>query len=204
MTTVTVTHTGAAGIVVHFPRAEGDTTTAEQTSGAVLDEGPSPIAPDKSELAWGLGAFLVFLVLMRYVLFPKVKRGMDARYGKIRGDHESADAVKAEAAKAVADYQAALAQVRTQAAQRVEAARLQLESERSDVLADVNARIAEKRSAAAAVAAADRAAARGSLEDAVAGVTSRVAELSVGRVPDSSSVRDAVRQVMARAEGGAA
>jgi F-type H+-transporting ATPase subunit b len=203
MLTVTVTQMGAAGILVHFPRAAGDEATSEDTSGEVLDEGPSPIAPDKSELAWGLGAFLVFLVLMRLFLFPKVKRGMDARYGKIRGDHEHADAIKAEAATAVADYQAALAQVRAQAAQRIDAVRLQLESERAAVLAEVNARISEKRSAAAALAAAERAAGRGSLEDAAVGVTSRVAELSVGRVPDSTSVRDAVRQVMASAEGGA-
>ncbi len=196
MQTVTVTHMGAAGIQVSFPRTAGDEATTEEHSEEVLDEGPSPIAPDKSELAWGLGAFLVLFILMRLFLFPKVKQGMDARYGKIRSDHENAEATRASASQAVTEYQAALAGVRTEAAERVEAARVQLESERSALISEANARIAEKRSAAAVKAEIDKAAARGSLETAVADVAARVAELSVGKAPDSASVRDAVHAVM--------
>ncbi len=205
MQTVTVTHLGAAGIQVVFPRAAGDEASTETTSEEVLDEGPSPIAPDKSELAWGLGAFLVLLVLMRLVLFPKVKQGMEARYGKIRSDHEQADTVRSDAKQAVAEYQASLAQVRSEASQRIDAARVALESERTALIAEANSRIAEKRAAAAAQAEIERAASRGSLEEAVASVTSRVAELSVGRAPDANSVTEAVRTVMAdNAPGGGA
>jgi len=126
--TVTVTHLGAGGYRVSFPR-EGGTTTVpaegsnEATPSAEAEvkpsEGPSPIAPELKELIWGGGSFLVFLVLMRVWLFPKVKKGMDARYGKIRADLESAESTKADAEREVADYQSALAAVRAEAAARV-------------------------------------------------------------------------------------
>ena len=49
--------------------------------------------------------------------------------------------------------------------------------------------IAAKRAAAAAEAEAAREAARGQIEVAVADVASRAAELTVGRAPDSDTVR---------------
>ena len=45
-------------------------------------DGPSPIAPELKELAWGAGAFVVFAVLMRLVLYPRMKKGMEARYAR--------------------------------------------------------------------------------------------------------------------------
>ena len=105
MFTVTVHTTGcgrARRTSSHADRAAAEATTEE-------DKGPSPIAPELKELAWGAGAFVVLRVLMRFVLFPKVKKGMDARYGMIRGDHETADAVRAAAAAEVAAYERELA-----------------------------------------------------------------------------------------------
>ncbi|NCZ69617.1 MAG: hypothetical protein EBY80_05465 [Actinobacteria bacterium] len=60
-------------------------------------EGPGPIIPEMKELAWGAGAFIVFALLMRIFLFPRVRKGMDARYNSIREGHESADAARASA-----------------------------------------------------------------------------------------------------------
>ena len=57
-------------------------------------DGPSPIAPEPKELIWGAGAFIVFAVLMRLVLYPRMKKGMDARYASIRTGHEDADATR--------------------------------------------------------------------------------------------------------------
>jgi hypothetical protein len=75
--TVNVTHLGAGGISVSFPQSAGDSATAAEET---LDDGPSPIAPELKELLWGFGAFIVFLILMRLWLVPKVKRGLEARY----------------------------------------------------------------------------------------------------------------------------
>jgi len=197
VTTVNVTHLGAGGFEVSFARAAGDESAdASSHQEEVLDEGPSPIAPETKELLWGLGAFLVFLVLMRYLLVPKVKRGMQARYGSIREEHETADSIRAEANSDVAGYQAALAKVRAEASARVGAARAELENQRTARLAEVNARISAKRASAAAEADAALEAARDEIEVAVADVASRAAELTIGRVPDPATVRQAVTTVM--------
>jgi len=166
----------------------------ESTEG--LDEGPSPIAPETKELLWGGGAFLVFLLLMRLFLVPKVKQGMQARYGSIQADHERADATRDAAKHEVAEYETQLSAVKAEAAARVDAARQQLEGERADRIGEANAQIAERRSAAATEAEAAKTAARGSIEDAVAGVAARAVELSTGRRPDDATVRRAVGDVM--------
>jgi len=121
-------------------------------------DGPSPIAPELKELVWGAGAFIVFAVLMRLVLYPRMKKGMESRYSHVRAGHEQADAMRQAAQAEVADYQAQLAVVRAEASTRVDAARQTLEAERQERLAEANARIAERR--AEAVAQADAAAKR--------------------------------------------
>jgi F-type H+-transporting ATPase subunit b len=196
--TVNVTHLGAGGISVSFPQSAGEEESAAHAEESV-DEGPSPIAPELKELLWGFGAFAVFLILMRLWLVPKVKRGMESRYGAIQGRHESADAVRAAAHADVAQYDAALVGIRAEATARIDAARGELEATRAARLAEVNAAIAAKRAAAAAEADAAHQAARGQIEDAVADVATRTAELTVGRVPDSNSVRQAVSNVMGAA-----
>ena len=159
-------------------------------------EGPSPLAVEVKELAWGAGAFIVLALLMRFWLFPAVKKGMDARYAHIRGGHEQADNARAAARAEVAEYESALATVKAEAAERVDAARQTVEAERTARLAEVNAEIAARREAAAAQAAAARAAASGDIAAAVADVTSRTVELSIGKVPDSAAVQSAVSEAM--------
>ena len=194
MLTVTVTTTGAGhAVVVHLPQTSVEAATTAE------DKGPSPIAPEIKELAWGAGAFIVLFVLMRLVLFPKLKQGMDARYGKIRGDHETADATRASAKAEVAEYEAELATVKAEARQRVDAARQTLEGETA-ALADANAGIAARRAEAIAQADAARAAASQHIEEAVADVSSRVTELATGRRPDAAAVTTIVSALMA---GGA-
>ena len=196
MLTVTVTSTGAGHtVVVHLPQSIGVTATTAE------DKGPSPIAPEVKELAWGAGSFIVLFVLMRVVLFPKLKKGMDARYGKIRGDHETADATRAGAKAEVAEYEAALAAVKAESRQRIAAARQTLENERSAALAEANARIASRRAEATAQTDAARAAAEEHIQAAVADVSSRVAELATGRRPDADAVTGVVASLMA---GGSA
>ena len=58
---------------------------------------PNPIAPESKELYWAAGSFIVLALLMRFVLFPRLKQGMDARYSHIRAGHEQADNARAAA-----------------------------------------------------------------------------------------------------------
>jgi len=157
---------------------------------------PNPIAPEGKELIWGGGSFLVFLVIMRLFLFPKLKKGMDARYDGIQSDLESADATRFAAQEDVAKYQAALDEVRVEAAGRVDKARQTLDQERSTKIAEANARIATKRAAAEAELNAARLAVRDQVAAAVASVTEHTTQLAVGKSPDASVVRNAVQQVM--------
>jgi F-type H+-transporting ATPase subunit b len=168
----------------------GAATTAE-------DKGPSPIAPEIKELAWGAGSFIVLFVLMRLVLFPKLKRGMDARYGKIRGDHETAEAIRAAAKAEVAEYEAALAAVKGEARERIDVARQTLENERGEALAAANGRIAIRRAEALARTEQARAAAEQHIQEAVADVSARAAELATGRRPDPATVTSIVSSLMA-------
>jgi F-type H+-transporting ATPase subunit b len=169
--------------------------TSEATA-AVEATGPNPIAPESKELYWGAGSFLVFLIIMRLFLFPRLKRGMDARYDGIRSDFEQADKTRLAAQADVSAYEAALAEVRTEASARVDKARQTLDAERSAQIAEANARIAAKRAAADAELEAARLAVRDQIASAVAQVTERTTQLAVGKSPDASVVQRAVQEVM--------
>jgi F-type H+-transporting ATPase subunit b len=159
-------------------------------------DGPSPIAPEIKELVWTSGAFIVFALLMRYFLYPRLKSGMEARYAGIRAGHEGADAARAAARAEVAEYETQLSTVRAEANDQVEVARRTLEAERTERLAEVNARIDERRQAALADAEAARAAARGEIETAASEVVTRAVELATGRPPDPAAVGEAVSTSM--------
>ncbi len=143
--------------------------------------GPSPILPEAKELAWGAGTFIVFALLMRFFLYPRLRRSMDARYEAIRAGHTEADAMRQSARSEVATYESALAEVKAEASARVDAARAQLEQERGAQLAEANERISARRDAAAAEAAAAHEAARAEIGSAVASVASRTVELATGK-----------------------
>ena len=188
---VTTLQGGLVQVRVAADTAEGGTeATAAETTG------PNPIAPEGKELIWGAGSFLVFLVIMRVFLFPKLKKGMDARYNGIREDFEQADATRTAAKTDVSKYEAALAEVRAEAAARVDKARQTLDQERGSKIAEANARIATKRAAAEAELEAARNAVRDQVAAAVASVTEHTTQLAVGKSPDASVVQKAVQQVM--------
>ena len=161
-----------------------------------VDTGPNPIAAEPKEILWPAGAFFVLLVVMRYVLFPKLKKGMDQRYASIRSNIEGADQVKSNARADVANYEAAVAAVRVEAAARVDAARQTLDNERTARLAEVNARIAAARAEADAANNAARAAGQAQVATAVATVVAQAAELATGTRPEASVVDSVVKQVM--------
>jgi F-type H+-transporting ATPase subunit b len=159
---------------------------------------PGPIVPELKELYWSIGAFVVFALAMRFYLFPKLKKGMDARYEGIRSSHESADAARAAARAEVADYQAQVAAIKAEANREIEAARTTVETERQAKLAEVNATLSAQRNAATAEAQAERAAAEQQVHTAVADVAGLAGELATGRRPSADVVARVVSEVMAR------
>ncbi len=181
------------GSVVHLPAQESTTSTTVAPS-----TNPGPIIPELKELAWGGGSFIVFALLMRVTLYPKLKKGMQARYEGIRSAHANADAERARARAEVADYETQLVAIRAEAARTVEAARATVESERSAAVAQLNARLADQRAAAAAQVDAARSAARSQIRDAVSDVAGRAGELATGKRPSPDVVNRVVDEVMAK------
>jgi F-type H+-transporting ATPase subunit b len=187
--TVSVTD---AAVTVRIAAEEG----GEEAHEEVPENDLNPIFPELKEIVWGFGSFVVFALVLRFLLYPKLRKGMDARYGSIRAGHEQAEKVTDDAREAVAQYEAKVATIRAEAQQRIEAARSTLEAERSEQLSAANARIAEKRAAAATQAEQARQAVQADVESAVRAVASRAGELATGRAPDAHVVNDAVTAVM--------
>ena len=192
------TQRGSSPIEVRIVGVADDEATEEEEAHSDVEpkDGPSPIAPEPKELVWGAGAFVVFAVLMRLVLYPRMKTGMEARYASIRAGHENADALRQSARAEVAEYQAQLAGVRAESTARVDAARQTLDAERQERLGEANARIAERRAGAIAEADAVRDAARPQIEEAVVDVASNIVELATGKRPDSSVISTATSAAM--------
>ncbi len=179
-------------------RVTFDVVSAETGSeeGAPVSAGPNPIAPEIKELAWGAGSFVVFLFFMRLFLVPKVRKGMASRYESIQADHEYASATRDGAKQDVARYESAVAEIRNEAARRLEAARQTLDKERTEKIAQVSARIAEQRAQAEVEVAASRAAAQSQIVTAVGAVTTRATQIAVGVSPDAAIVSRSVQQAM--------
>jgi F-type H+-transporting ATPase subunit b len=171
---------------------------AEGEEEAVPENDLNPIAPEMKEVVWGFGSFLVLLVLMRFVLYPRLKRGTDARAALIGDSHSDADQLRQSARSEVAEYEAQVASVKAEAALRVEAARQTLEAERQAKLVEVNARLATARAEAAAQMDAARAEAQPQIAVAVADVAARAGELATGKAPSFEVVKNVVTEVMAK------
>lgn len=177
-------------------------TAAPATEGGAAEvtysQDPGPILPELKEVVWGGGSFIVFAILMRFFLFPRLKKSMDARYHGIRSAHEAAEAERAGARAEVAEYEAQLAAIKAEAAKVVDGARTTLEAERQARLAEVNASLAKRREAAVAEVEAARAAARDQIVAAVSDVATTAGELATGRRPSADVVSRVVSEVMAR------
>lgn len=179
-------------VVFHAPAGAEEEEAHEE----VPEDDLNPIFPELKEIAWGFGAFIVLAVLMRWVLYPRVRAGIEARGELIRTGHQAAERITAAAQGDADAYESQLASVRAEAASRIEAARATLEQERSERLAGVNATIAERRAAAAAEVEAAKAEAQGSVEQAVRDVAAAAGRLATGRQPDDHAVGEAVSAVM--------
>jgi F-type H+-transporting ATPase subunit b len=137
------------------------------------EEVTNPILPTTNEIVWGAIFFALLFVLVKYVLLPPVRRTLDARSEKIRGDREAAQAARAGAGAVVTDYDDQLAGARAEAAAIVDGARAEAEQERQRILSAVEAEVSVQREAAMAEIAAAKA-------DAMSRLRPQVTQLAVG------------------------
>jgi F-type H+-transporting ATPase subunit b len=204
MAVAIVQTSGPTPVVVRLQAdSAADTTvpTSETTVAGVAEpKDPSPLKIVPAELYWAGGCFIILLILMRLVLYPRVAKGMDERTGYIKANHEEADRAREAANVERQQYEAQLATARAEANRRLDAARDQIEQERQSALAETTATLSGRRQEALAEVAAARAAASGRLADVTADVVAHASMLILGRIPDPEVVR---RAVTASMNGGA-
>ena len=119
-------------------------------------EAPNLILPETNEIVWGGLAFAVLMVLMGWLAYPALRRGMENRTERIRRNLDEAERTRAEAERVLEDYQRQLGDARNEAARIIEDARQTADALRRDLEAKAQAEIGEMRQRAAEQLAADR------------------------------------------------
>ncbi len=156
----------------------------------------NPILPWSSELFWGALSFGILYFLVRYVLLPPVQKIREEREETILNDRKAADAARAKASSAASEVDDQLAGVRAEAAELIEDARVEAETERKRLMAwaerEVNAMMEE----------ADGEIAR-EREEAMVAIRPQVADLAIdaasrvtGRSIDPGNARPIVDRVL--------
>ncbi|MDE0833551.1 MAG: F0F1 ATP synthase subunit B [Acidimicrobiales bacterium] len=139
-------------------------------------EAPSPILPETNEIIWGGSAFLILFVLMVKKGFPAVKGAMDARAEKIRSDLDAAEQARVDAQSVQSDYEARLADAKTEASRLIDEGRADADQVRTGLITQAEADAAGIRERAASESAAAKAQAIADLRSEVAGIALGAAE----------------------------
>ncbi len=94
---------------------------------------PNPILPAGNELVWGTLSFLVLFAIVAKVVYPQVKKGMDARAERIRKTLDEAESAKTEAQSVLEEYRRQLADAKNESARIIEEARQAADKLRQDL-----------------------------------------------------------------------
>ncbi|MFT4052793.1 MAG: F0F1 ATP synthase subunit B [Microbacterium sp.] len=89
----------------------------------VAEEAHSPVIPAVPDLIWGTLAFVIVLFFFTTKVLPSINKALDARRDAIEGGIERAAQAQAQAAAALEEYTAKLAEARGEAAEIRDAAR---------------------------------------------------------------------------------
>jgi F-type H+-transporting ATPase subunit b len=160
-------------------------------------EAPNPLVPETNELIWGAFGFAVVFAFLAWKGLPAIKKGMDARTERIRGDLEGAEAAKVEAQSVLDEYRAQLADAKAEAGRIIEEARQAADGVRRDQEARLQTELAEMRERAAADVDAAKAQAIADLRGEVASLAIGAAEVVVGRNLDRETQVQLVEQYIA-------
>jgi len=158
--------------------------------GGTLDdcqEAPNPLVPAPHELLYGTLAFLIVFGFLWKMGMPAIKAGMAARSDKIKADLDSAEAERTEATGILAEYQAQLADARTESARNIEEARQAADEVRSGLQAKAEADINELKTKATADIEAAKLQAVADLRGEVTALAIGAAEQVVGRNLDAET-----------------
>jgi F-type H+-transporting ATPase subunit b len=151
------------------------------------EEGPNVLAVPLDELILGIVAFLIVFAALAKLALPGIRKALEERTAAIEGGIARAEAREAEATAMYEQYQAQLAEARTEAAQ----IRAQAQADKAAMIEEARAEAAEAAAAVTARAEASIAAERAST---VASLRREVGTLAVslaGKVVGESLEDDA-------------
>lgn len=106
------------------------------TEGGEEASGIELLLPETAELVWGLVGFAILMFFMAKFAWPRITALLDERAASIQGQLEEAEAAKAEADETRQEYQARLADARSEASEIIEQARVDAERIRGEKVAD--------------------------------------------------------------------
>ena len=132
----------------------------------------NPILPEGKEIFWGGLAFVIVFSLLAWKAWPAIKKALQDREDKIRGDLEHAESIRNQAETELADYQRQLADARNEAGRIIEEARQSAEGVRKDLIARAEVDAAEIRAKAQDDI-------RAASERAMADIQGKVSDLSI-------------------------
>ncbi|MSR42356.1 MAG: ATP synthase F0 subunit B [Phycisphaerales bacterium] len=108
----------------------------------------SPLDFDLVGFTVALTVFLLFSVVTAKFVWPKIAKGLDERYEKIRHEIESAEAASRKAVAAQAEFEKRLQDAREQSARMIEESREAAKKIAADLVAKNEAELAEMKSKA--------------------------------------------------------
>jgi F-type H+-transporting ATPase subunit b len=99
------------------------------------DETGKFILPHKDELIWATIAFVILFAFLAKAVFPQVRKMLEQRSERIRGQLQAAEDSKSEADRVLDQYRQQLGQARQEAQGIIEEAKRTAESLRRDLVA---------------------------------------------------------------------
>lgn len=153
----------------------------------------NPVVPDEiGEIFWGALAFFSLWILMRYWLLPPLMKIREERQAKEIADLEAAETAKVQAEQVRRDYDATLAEARSEAAHVLEEARAAAEAERGRVVTAAESEVAGQRQEAMS----DLESARTQAIEAIGGDVADLAVTAASKVVDAPLDAEAHRSTV--------
>lgn len=156
------------------------------------------ILPATAELAYGAIAFVIVLVLVSRFAMPKLNELLDERAASIQGQMEEAEKARQEAAAEKAEFEAQLADARSEGNRVIEEAKQTAEQLRRDIVAKAEAEAEAIKARAQAEADQERERLVSELRGEVGRLSVELAGRIVGKELDESSHQDLVDEYITR------
>ena len=106
---------------------------------------PNPLTPSTNELVWGSLSFVVLFIALAKFAYPGIKKGMEDRAARIREGLDEAEQTRTQAQQILSEYQAQLADAKSEAARIIEEARQAADRMRTDLRRQAESEVSELR-----------------------------------------------------------